>query len=366
MLITGVAGALLAFAGVFAQQAPAPSLATSSAPNSANTSPAVVTRTAVAADGTELVQLSPFEVSAAQDRGYLATSTLSGTRLNSKLEDLAASLSVVTKQQLLDTAATDINDVFMYEANTEGIYQFTSFTVDRGNVSDDVAANPQGATRVRGLTAANTTLEGERAELTRKRDELAAQLTDANSKKDGAEAALASTKEELVKATEKAAGMFTKEQLAESETKATAAEEKSNLIRGKYAALHAKVSRAMENNPAPFGFPSDPLGEPAKPGDVAPAVAAVEAASESILTNVLALDSDSGIVAFSVGEANGIKEKAVFDVKIAGKKVGKVQISTVKGVLSFGQLQPDKELDIRAISKASSVSLVPSTKLALN
>jgi hypothetical protein len=221
-------------------------------------------------------------------------------------------------------------------------------------------------TKIEGLTAANTTLEGERAELTRKRDELAAQLTDANSKKDGAEAALASAKEELVKATEKAAGMFTKEQLAESETKATAAEEKSNLIRGKYAALHAKVSRAMDNNPAPFGFASDPLGEPAKPGDVAPAVAAVEAASESILTNVLALDSDSGIVAFSVGEANGIKEKAIFDVKIAGKKVGKVQISTVKGVLSFGQLQPDKELDMRAISKAGAVSLVPSTKLALN
>jgi hypothetical protein len=221
-------------------------------------------------------------------------------------------------------------------------------------------------TKIEGLTAANTTLEGERAELTRKRDELAAQLTDANSKKDGAEASLATAKEELVKATEKAAGMFTKEQLAEIETKATNAEEKAETISGKYRGLHAKVSRAMDNNPTPFGFPSDPLGDPAKPGDVAPAVAAVEAASESILTNVLALDSDSGIVAFSVGEANGIKEKAVFDVKIDGKKVGKVQISTVKGVLSFGQLQPDKELDIRAISKASSVSLVPSTKILLN
>lgn len=221
-------------------------------------------------------------------------------------------------------------------------------------------------TKIDGLTAANTTLEGERAELTRKRDELAAQLTDSNSKKDGAEAALASAKEELVKATEKAAGMFTKEQLAEIETKATNAEQKAEIISGKYRGLHTKVSRAMENNPAPFGFPSDPLGEPAKPGDAAPAVAAVEAASESILTNVLALDSDSGIVAFSVGEANGIKEKAIFDVKIAGKKVGKVQISTVKGVLSFGLLQPDKELDIKAIAKASSVSLVPSTKITLN
>ena len=235
-----------------------------------------------------------------------------------------------------------------------------------GNVKDltaDVADKKQ---KIEGLTANVTTLEGERAELTRKRDELAAQLTDANSKKDGAEAALASAKEELVKATEKAAAMFTKEQLAESETKATKAEEKAELISGKYRALHAKVSRAMDNNPAPFGFASDPLGEPAKPGEAAPAVAVAEAATETILTNVLALDSDSGIVAFSVGEANGIQAKAIFDVKVAGKKVGKVQISTVKGVISFGQLQPDKELDIRAISKAGSVSLVPSTKLAVN
>jgi hypothetical protein len=222
-------------------------------------------------------------------------------------------------------------------------------------------------TKIEGLTAANTTLEGERAELTRKRDELAAQLTDANSKKDGAEAALASAKEELVKATEKSAGMFTKEQLAEIETKATKAEEKAELIRGKYTALHTKVSAAMDNNPAPFGFARDPLGEPAKEGAAPTAVAAVaEAATDTILTNVLALDAKSGIVAFSVGEANGIKEKAVFDVKVAGKKVGKVQISSVKGALSFGQLQPDKELDLSAISKAGAVSLVPSTKLASN
>jgi hypothetical protein len=220
--------------------------------------------------------------------------------------------------------------------------------------------------KIEALTATNTTLEGDRAELTRKRDELAAQLTDANSKKDGAEADLAIAKEELVKATEKAASMFTKEQLAEIQDKATKAEETIGIIRSKYASLHSKVSRAMDNNPTPFGFASDPLGEPAKPGDAAPVPAAVEAASDSILTNLLALDTQSGIVAFSVGEADGIKEKAVFDLKIEGKKVGKVQISSVKGALSFGQLQPDKELDLGAISKASSVSLVPSTKLALN
>jgi len=219
-------------------------------------------------------------------------------------------------------------------------------------------------TKIEGLTAANTTLEGERTELTRKRDELAAQLTDANSKKDGAVAELTTVKEDLVRATEKAAGMFTKEQLAEIEAKATKAEELAAALRGKYTALHAWASRAAENA-APGGFQRDPFGEPAKEGDAPTAVAVtVEAATDSVLTNVLALDAKSGIVAFSVGEANGIKEKAVFDVKVDGKKIGKVQISSVKGSLSYGQLQPDKDLDLGAIAKAASVSLVPSTKLA--
>ncbi|ACB77539.1 TonB-dependent receptor plug domain-containing protein [Opitutus terrae] len=108
------------------------------------------------ADGEDQpIVLSPFEVNAANDRGYKAFNTLSGSRVNTRLEDIAASLSVVTKQQLLDTAATDINDVFLYEANTEGIYQWTSFTLDRGNVSDDIQADPHNATRMRGLTAPN-------------------------------------------------------------------------------------------------------------------------------------------------------------------------------------------------------------------
>lgn len=219
-------------------------------------------------------------------------------------------------------------------------------------------------TKIEGLTAANTTLEGERAELTRKRDELAAQLTDANSKKDGAVAELTTVKEDLVRATEKAAGMFTKEQLAEIEAKATKAEELAAALRGKYTALHAWASRAAENS-APGGFQRDPFGEPVKEGEAPAAVAvAVEAATDAVLTNVLALDAKSGIVAFSVGDANGIKEKADFDVKADGKKIGRVRITSVKGSISYGQLQADKDLDLGAIAKAAAVSLVPSTKLA--
>jgi hypothetical protein len=250
-------------------------------------------------------------------------------------------------------------------AGVKGILDAKRKEIEEANLAkkDLTATVADKNTKIEGLTAANTTLEGERAELTRKRDELAAQLTDANSKKDGAVAELTTVKEDLVRATEKAAGLFTKEQLAEIEAKATKAEELAAALRGKYTALHAWASRAAENN-APGGFQRDPFGEPVKEGEAPTAVVTVEAATDAVLTNVLALDAKSGIVAFSVGEANGIKEKAVFDVKLDGKKVGKVQISSVKGALSYGQLQPDKDLDLGAIAKAASVSLVPSTKLA--
>ena len=104
----------------------------------------------------EIVELSPFQVNASADRGYYASSTLSGTRINSKIEDLGASITVVTKQQLQDTAAVDINDIFLYEANTEGTGNYTDFSIDRnGNVIDNVAGNPNNANRIRGITAAN-------------------------------------------------------------------------------------------------------------------------------------------------------------------------------------------------------------------
>jgi len=158
--------------------------------------------------------------------------------------------------------------------------------------------------------------------------------------------------------------MFTKEQLAEIEAKATKAEELAAALRGKYTALHAWAARASDNT-APGGFQRDPFGEPAKEGEAPTAVAVtVEAATDAVPTTILALDAKSGIVAFSVGEANGIKEKADFDLKVDGKKIGRVRISSVKGALSYGQLQADKDLDLGAIAKAASVFLVPSTKLA--
>ncbi len=117
---------------------------------------AAASSAATASGKDNIIELSPFQVSGSADRGYLAANTLSGTRLNSKIEDLGASITVVTKQQLLDTAAVDINDIFLYEANTEGTGTYTAFTVDRnGGVNDSVQGSPATANRIRGIDSAN-------------------------------------------------------------------------------------------------------------------------------------------------------------------------------------------------------------------
>ena len=109
----------------------------------------------------EVVQLSPFQVSTEADRGYQALNTLSGTRLNSKLEDLGSSISVVTMQQMIDTAVTDLNDVLLYEASTEGTGNFTQFTPNRnGGVGDNVSSDPARANRIRGVGSAGTSGSG--------------------------------------------------------------------------------------------------------------------------------------------------------------------------------------------------------------
>jgi secreted protein with Ig-like and vWFA domain len=79
-------------------------------------------------DGTPLVSVDAFGDIGTQsvrgfidaDPGYVATATLSGTRMNMALPDLANSVTVVTKQELADVAATDVSNVFSYEANAEG------------------------------------------------------------------------------------------------------------------------------------------------------------------------------------------------------------------------------------------------------
>jgi outer membrane receptor for ferric coprogen and ferric-rhodotorulic acid len=130
--------------------------AAAAVPSTTASSPSSASASSSTSPTGEIVQLSPFEVAAGSDTGYYASNTLSGTRIDSKIEDLGASITVVTKQQLLDTAALDLNDIFLYEANTEGTGTFTAFTVGRnGDVNDSVQSSPETANRIRGIGSAN-------------------------------------------------------------------------------------------------------------------------------------------------------------------------------------------------------------------
>ncbi len=122
------------------------------------TNPAPIPASAVKPD--ETVLLSPFAV-VEDDKGYQAFNTLAGTRLNSKLEDLGSSITVVTLQQMQDTAVLDINDLFRYEASTEGTDDFTQFTPNRtGGVGDNIQGDPARANRIRGVGSAGTSGSG--------------------------------------------------------------------------------------------------------------------------------------------------------------------------------------------------------------
>lgn len=107
----------------------------------------------------EVVVLSPFEVTAEDSTGYVATSTLAGTRINTQLKDVGSAISVVTSEFLRDTGATDNKTLLQYTTNTEvgGIYG--NFMNARSGVQDESAnfRSPNTNTRVRGLTSADNT-----------------------------------------------------------------------------------------------------------------------------------------------------------------------------------------------------------------
>ncbi len=106
----------------------------------------------------EKVELSPFVVKS--DRvGYYEANTMSGTRFNTKVEDLGASISIITKEQMSDFAMLDTNDLFLYVGNTEGTGTYTDFQIDRnGSVIDGTQLNPTRANRIRGIGSANISM----------------------------------------------------------------------------------------------------------------------------------------------------------------------------------------------------------------
>jgi hypothetical protein len=119
------------------------------------------TPAAPAAEG-EVLQLSPFEVQASSNEGYLATSSLAGSRLNTALKDIASAITVVTPQFMQDTGARNLTDLLVYTTNTEingmaGNYTGVDLGKDGASSQNGNLRNPQSGNRVRGLGSADIT-----------------------------------------------------------------------------------------------------------------------------------------------------------------------------------------------------------------
>lgn len=141
-----------------ASAATAPGAAVTANPSSTTSTTPATSPAPATPPAEEVVSLSPFEV-ISDTKGYYSANTISGTRFSTKLEDLPSSVTIITKEQMMDFAILDINDLFLYSANTEGTGTFSDFAIDRnGSVQDNVSLNPTQANRVRGIAPAAVSL----------------------------------------------------------------------------------------------------------------------------------------------------------------------------------------------------------------
>ena len=111
-------------------------------------------------DDTEVFELSPFVVDAADSEGYMATNTLAGTRLKTNLDEVGTAISIITEEFMQDTGATDAESLLFYTTNAEvgGSQGNWAGGIVSGRVNQTSArTSPQYNQRIRGLTAAELT-----------------------------------------------------------------------------------------------------------------------------------------------------------------------------------------------------------------
>lgn len=137
-----------------------------SAPAAAPRSPAAKTQVAAtnksSSDEDDTIVLSPFEVTASEDTGYAAASSLAGNRLNTELRDVGSAISVVTAQMLRDLAATSNESLLLYTTSSEvGNIYGNMANAGSGTQLDETSrfSNPTGNTRIRGLASADNTID---------------------------------------------------------------------------------------------------------------------------------------------------------------------------------------------------------------
>jgi outer membrane receptor protein involved in Fe transport len=141
----GLISALVAIAAVSHAQTVPPPSAKPSLRTPAGTTPSA---------NTDTVTLSVFEVTAQQDRGYAASSAMSGTQTNEKLENLPNAISVMNADFLSDIAALDFFDAADFAVGAENIYN------DQGSQGAAIGTRSGNQLTFRGLPAARQLRDG--------------------------------------------------------------------------------------------------------------------------------------------------------------------------------------------------------------
>jgi hypothetical protein len=70
-------------------------------------------------DNEDIFELSPFSIEASEVDGYMAQTTLAGSRIRSNVRDLGASIAIITQEFMEDTGATDGESLLMFVGNVE-------------------------------------------------------------------------------------------------------------------------------------------------------------------------------------------------------------------------------------------------------
>ena len=106
----------------------------------------------------EVIELSAFVVNESENTGYLATSTLAGTRIKTNLSDIGSAISVITKEVFEDIGATNAETILPYSVNSEVASvqdNFANVSLSGNNRvrNSDAIQNSQSATRIRSLSS---------------------------------------------------------------------------------------------------------------------------------------------------------------------------------------------------------------------
>jgi iron complex outermembrane recepter protein len=112
-------------------------------------SPAPPAATPAATPEEEAIQLSPFQVDATKDKGYRATNSISGSRLNTAIKDIPMPIEVITEEFVKDTGSKDLRESLRYSA---GIILRSQNDAGQGNTF----VNAGGVHNSEGATAAKT------------------------------------------------------------------------------------------------------------------------------------------------------------------------------------------------------------------